>query len=211
MATWMPPKTEPGCQVAREDGNSPTHSHTTIGAWARNLWLVSASSVPRRRLNSEQAERSLRSFLILQFLQQRDPGETYSGIITGVTSNGALFVMLDRYLADGMVTPENMPGQQENGSNWNLDRTSGRLFAARSGASIGIGDVVEVQIESIDLASREMNLTIVSYQPTKPPAEGSTSGPRQKRDKRGSKSSRNKGSTGKSKGYKMGRRGRRSN
>ncbi len=160
-------------------------------------------------VNSEQAERSLRSFLILQFLGERDPGETYSGIITGVTSNGALFVMLDRYLADGMVTPENMPGQQENGSNWNLDRTSGRLFAARSGASIGIGDVVEVQVESIDLASREMNLTIVSYKPTKPPAEGNSETWQKRNRKGGSKTSR-KGSSGKRKGYKMGRRGRRS-
>ena len=132
-------------------------------------------------------------------------------VVYGVAELLAYTKSLNRDLADGMVTPENMPGQQENGSNWNLDRTSGRLFAARSGASIGIGDVVEVQIESIDLASREMNLTIVRYQPTKPPAEGSTSGPRQKRDKRGSKSSRSKGSTGKRKGYKMGRRGRRSN
>ncbi|MDG2031243.1 MAG: VacB/RNase II family 3'-5' exoribonuclease [Phycisphaerales bacterium] len=198
----------PGGKGRRKLANALSHDDRCLGEepLARIGQQCSETEV-----NSEQAERSLRSFLILQFLQQRDPGETYSGIITGVTSNGALFVMLDRYLADGMVTPENMPGQQENGSNWNLDRTSGRLFAARSGASIGIGDVVEVQIESIDLASREMNLTIVSYQPTKPPAEGSTSGPRQKRDKRGSKSSRNKGSTGKSKGYKMGRRGRRSN
>jgi ribonuclease R len=197
----------PGGKGRRKLANSLSHDQRCFGeeALARIGQQCSETEV-----NSAQAERSLRSFLILQFLGSRDPGETYSGIITGVTTNGALFVMLDRYLADGMITPENMPGQQENGSNWSLDRTSGRLFAARSGASIGIGDVVEVQVESIHLASREMNLTVVSYTPTKPPAEDSSSGSRQKRQGKGGSKPSRKGSTGKRKGYKMGRRGKRS-
>jgi ribonuclease R len=188
----------------------------------RSLDDVKLTEVGRRcsetEVNSEQAERSLRTFLVMQFLKERDPGETYPGIVTGVTSGGGVFVTLDRYLVDGMVTPEHMPGREEHGRRWQVDRMSGRLFAERSGASIGIGDRVVVQLVTVDLASREMNLEITSYTPNTAPGgpSGSKDAVARRRDESNSEGGRRqgrrkgKGKDGKRKGYKMGRRGKRS-
>ena len=159
--------------------------------------------------NSDQAERSLRTFLVLQFLKERDPGETYPGTVTGTTAGGALFVTIDKFLVDGMVRPQDLPGGGSDGTRWHQNKLSGRLIAEKSGMSIGVGDQVTVQIGLIDLAAREMNLTIASYDPVVPPVGGTEvrvhAGARTE-----SRSRSNRHSKGKRKGYKMGRRGKRS-
>jgi len=159
-------------------------------------------------VNSAEAERSLRAFMVLRFLDEQEPGTTFPGIVTGTTTNGALYVMLDRFLADGMVEPGGMPGLRENGREWNLDRMTRRLHASKSGASIGIGDRVEVQILSINLHAREMTLSIVDYTPGVSPAIGEN--PNRERSERRSGGRRKGREGGKRKGYKMGRRGKRS-
>ncbi|MED5506522.1 MAG: VacB/RNase II family 3'-5' exoribonuclease [Planctomycetota bacterium] len=162
--------------------------------------------------NSEEAERSLREFLVLQFLKAGDPGETYTGTITGTTSGGGVFVTLDKYLVDGMVRPDDMPGQGRGAGAWKQDRLSGRLFAPGSGASIGIGDRAEVQIGLIDLHAREMDLVPVSFDPVTGPDQQEDERKRSWRtaDRPGRRDRGGKPRKGKRKGYKMGRRGRRS-
>ena len=107
-----------------------------------------------------------------------------------------------------MVKPQSMPGGGSFGGDWRQDRMTGRLFAPRGGASIGVGDRVVVQIVQIDLPSREMDLEVVSYESIAPPEpkeqkEGWRSAADSRKDRGG------KPKKGKRKGYKMGRRGRR--
>ena len=162
--------------------------------------------------NSEEAERSLREFLVLQFLKSQDPSTTYVGTVTGTTTGGGVFITLDRFLVDGMIRPDDMPGQQGYGTQWRQDRTSGRLFAPRSGASIGVGDRAVVQVGLIDLHAREMDLLLVSFDAItefKDP-DAHRNAPWKKADASGRGDRKNKPKKGKRKGYKMGRRGRKS-
>jgi ribonuclease R len=109
-------------------------------------------------VNSESAERALRNFLVLELLSNH-LGDDFAGTITGVTSNGA-FVQLDKYLVDGFVPIDAMPGSKS--ERWAFNRTTGALVAQRSGQAITIGDRFTVRIASVDLARRQMELVILS-------------------------------------------------
>src|SRR5690606_22151206 len=113
--------------------------------------------------NAESAERELRQFLVLQLLENHI-GETFPGLVTGVTANG-VFVRLDKYLAEGMCKVEDLPAPQKDGKtirnpSWMIDRASGALVERSSGRSYNIGDRVIIQIAEIDLPRRQMELVI---------------------------------------------------
>jgi hypothetical protein len=97
--------------------------------------------------------------------------------------------------------------------------TTGRLMAAKSGASIGVGDLVRVAIDRIDLAARQMTLRIVRFAEAPPLALDATGAPKQNRNgprdgvydpnARGGKGSRGR-IDGHRRGFKQGRRGKKS-
>ncbi len=107
--------------------------------------------------NSEQAERELRDFLVLQLLQDH-VGDIFPGTVTGVTGFG-IFVQIDKYLVEGLIKTTDLPGAPAD--QWKLNEQTGSMTSQRSGRAITIGDTFEVQIVSIDLARREMDLKIV--------------------------------------------------
>lgn len=116
-----------------------------------------------REQNAEDAERELRQFLVLQLLEKHI-GETFKGLITGVTQRG-VFVQLDKYLADGMVSKDDLPGDVTRDNRrpmWKVDARTGGLVDQHSGRSYNMGDTVEVSIAKIDLARRQLDLTIVN-------------------------------------------------
>ena len=116
-----------------------------------------------REQNAEDAERELRQFLVLQLLEKHI-GETFSGLVTGVAQRG-IFIQLDKYLADGMVAKEDLPGDVTRDNRrpiWQIDKRTGGLVDQNSGRSYNMGDTVEVAIAKIDLARRQMDLTLVS-------------------------------------------------
>ncbi len=126
--------------------------------------------------NAESAERDLRQFLILQLLQNH-LGESFDGIVTGVTPNG-IFIQLDKYLADGMIKVIDLPtgregrpqnqGRGDGGGGgggggpgrWRIDQRTGALVHEQTGRSFNIGDRLSVQIAAIDLALRKMDLAV---------------------------------------------------
>jgi ribonuclease R len=115
----------------------------------------------QREVNAENAERELRSFLVLQLLSKH-VGDAYSGVVTNVTPRG-IFVQLDKYLADGFIKSEDLPGDvtRENLTPvWRIDPRSGALTDQRSGRSFNFGDLVRVRIANVDLAKRQMDLVI---------------------------------------------------
>ena len=121
--------------------------------------------------NAENAERELRQFLVLQFLEREHLGDSMPGIVTGVSPKG-VFVRIDRYLAEGMCAVADLPapGKEARPSgnkpktpvrvDWRLDQRTGALVEQNSGRSFQMGDRVEVTIAVVDLPRRTMELVI---------------------------------------------------
>jgi len=149
---------------------------------------------------AEDAERTLRDFLVMQFLKEHHLGDEFPGVVTGVTGAG-VFVSIERFLVEGMVKMADVPAPDGRPDRWRAEESTGRLLAQRSGASLGIGDIVTVQIVNVDLASRHLDLLLTAL-----PARTTVEPPTSRR--RGAASQAEM--KGKRKGYKKGRRGRRS-
>ncbi|QOI99762.1 MAG: VacB/RNase II family 3'-5' exoribonuclease [Phycisphaeraceae bacterium] len=114
-----------------------------------------------REKNAEDAEQSLKKFLVLQLLEGH-VGETYAGVVTGVNPKG-VFVQIDKYLIDGFVKREDLPGDvtRDNISPvWKIDSRSGALVDIKSGRSFNSGDSVTVKIANVDLPRRQLDLVI---------------------------------------------------
>ncbi|MFZ9915365.1 MAG: ribonuclease R family protein, partial [Phycisphaerales bacterium] len=116
-----------------------------------------------REIAAESAEKDLRTFLVLQLLNEKHLGDELDGTVTGIMPNGTVFVSIDRYLVDGAVPARDMKGGDGRIDRWTSDRRSGRLVASRSGASIGLGDRIRVRIATVDLRGRQLNLEIVKF------------------------------------------------
>lgn len=109
------------------------------------------------------AERELRQFLVLQLLADH-VGGAFPGLVTGVTAAG-VFVRLDKYLAEGLVKPDDLPAPKDKHGGfrralWRIDRKSGALVEQNTGRSFQIGDRVEVTVIEVDLPRRQMSLAI---------------------------------------------------
>ncbi len=140
---------------------------------------------------AEAAERQLREFLVLQFLAEHHIGDEFTGVVTWIKAGG-LCVSIDRFLVEGLVRESKMPER------------SGRSNR-RTGGSCGIGDIVTVQIERVDPAARQLDLRLAEL-----PERAGTSGAAGRSRRRREKTGFPERSKGKRKGYKQGRRGRRS-
>lgn len=114
-----------------------------------------------REVNAADAESSLRKFLVLQLLETKI-GEEFNGVITGVSPRGA-FVQIDKYMIDGFVKSEDLPGDVTRDNlrpMWKIDPRSGALVDERSGRSYNMGDSVKVSIVRIDLPRRQLDLVV---------------------------------------------------
>jgi len=160
-------------------------------------------------VEAEAAERELRSFLVMQFLEEKHLGDVFTGVVTGVTKAG-VFVSIEKFLVEGLVKTDALPEPGGRADRWQVNEHTMRLTAQRSGQSIGLGDEVEIQIVAIDLSRREMDLLIKSM----PERGKATAGPRagrRSRRKAEQSAERKKTPDGKKKhrkGHGKGRRGR---
>ncbi len=116
-------------------------------------------------VNAADAERQLRQFLVLQLLaEQLASGENpeYPGVVTGVNPRG-IFIQLDKYLADGMISKQDLPGdvtRTKKPPRWQIDDRTGALVDINSGRSFSMGDRVNVCVAKVDLARRQMDLVL---------------------------------------------------
>ncbi len=118
---------------------------TTLGAHC--------SFTERRAADAEQ---ELRKLLVLQMLQEH-VGEKLEGVVTGITTFG-LFIELSKYLVEGLVRLQDL------GDDWWEPRPkAGVVVAERTGRQIRMGDAVVVQIISVDLDRRQLNLRIEEF------------------------------------------------
>jgi ribonuclease R len=100
---------------------------------------------------AEAAERELRDLLVLQLLKKK-VGETFDGVITGVTNFG-IFVQLRRFLVEGLIRLEELGDDW-----WDVNARYGTIRGERTGKTYRIGDVMTVQIVGVDLAGRKLNV-----------------------------------------------------
>jgi len=140
--------------------------------------------------NSEAAERELRTLLLLHLMEEHI-GEDFDGTVAGVTNFG-VFCQIDKYLVEGMIRTDALPGAPA--ERWKLNPYTGSLTAQRSGRSITIGDTFKVRINKVDLVRREMDLLIVDNKLGKPagPAKCQRKKGQPPKDKSGTKSKRKK-------------------
>ncbi|MEE2819886.1 MAG: VacB/RNase II family 3'-5' exoribonuclease [Planctomycetota bacterium] len=112
--------------------------------------------------NAEQAERSLRMFLVLQFLSEHHIGDEFEGIITGFSASG-FFVSLDRFLIEGLGRFDLLKNKSNRIEKWERIDGTGSIVSARSGAILSIGDPVKAQIAAVDLPTRQLELRITAF------------------------------------------------
>ena len=112
--------------------------------------------------NAEQAERSLRTFLVLQFLSEHHIGDEFEGIITGFSSSG-FFVSLDRFLVEGLGRFDLLKNKSNRIERWERIDGTGSVVSSRSGAVLSIGDPVKAQIAAVDLPTRQLELRITAF------------------------------------------------
>jgi ribonuclease R len=111
--------------------------------------------------NAADAERELRSFLVLQLLSNK-VGEVFDGVVTGLNTRG-IFIQIDKYLADGFIKVEDLPGdttREGKTPKWITVKDTGALVDKNSGRSFNFGDRIRVQIGAVDLPKRRLELLV---------------------------------------------------
>lgn len=108
-------------------------------------------SMTERR--SDDAESELRTVKLLELLEKRI-GDEFHGVVTSITRFG-IFIQLAEYLIDGLVRYEDMEGDY-----WEADEKAGIVRGRRTGKRITIGDLVTVVVARVDVARRELDVTI---------------------------------------------------
>ncbi len=118
---------------------------------------------------AESAERELKELKVLTLLS-RQVGETFEGVITGVTNFG-LFVQHPKYLIDGLLRLEDLGDDW-----WETDVGRGRVTGERSRRVYSLGSKIAVQIAAIDLGLRELSLAPAGSASTRRRAEAPRGG-----------------------------------
>ena len=102
------------------------------------------------------AERELRAVKVLQLLAEH-VGDVIDGVVTGITGFG-IFVQSTRFLTEGLIRISDLPDDF-----WQFDERSGVLRGQRSGRRIALGDRARVQIVSVNIAARQLELRMLEH------------------------------------------------
>jgi ribonuclease R len=100
-------------------------------------------------------------------------GDVFEGVVTGVTNFG-MFVQHPRYLIDGLLRFEDLGDDW-----WDVDLRLARVVGERSRQTFTMGSLVAVQIAGVDLAARQLNLSLAADARRRSPTKaGRTKRPR---------------------------------
>jgi ribonuclease R len=105
--------------------------------------------------NAEWAERELIKVKLLHFLNKK-VGETMPGVISSVVPEG-FYVRGTRFPAEGFVSLNSLPDDR-----YRFEKHGQRLEGFKQGNRYRLGDELTVKIHAIDLARRELLLTVVT-------------------------------------------------
>ncbi len=104
---------------------------------------------------AEQAERQVKETLILELLSGHI-GDEYDGLVTGISSLGP-FVQISKYMIEGLI-----PLTELGSDRWEINQEKGIILGLNTHIQIKIGDPIRVQIISVDIISRRLNLAPVN-------------------------------------------------
>lgn len=102
---------------------------------------------------ADEATRDVVNWLKCEYMQER-VGETFTGIITGVTSFG-LFVELSAIFVEGLVHVTALPGDY-----YHFDAIHHHLKGERSGRTFRLGDTLEVIVTRVDMDDRKIDFDL---------------------------------------------------
>ncbi|MDH5501586.1 MAG: VacB/RNase II family 3'-5' exoribonuclease, partial [Gammaproteobacteria bacterium] len=114
--------------------------------------LGAVCSAHERR--AEEATREVEAWLKCQFMEDK-VGQTYSGVITGVTSFGA-FVQIPEMQIDGLVHVTSLANDY-----YHYEAASQALVGERSGTRYRLGDKLKVSVARVDLDTRRIDFSLV--------------------------------------------------
>ncbi len=103
---------------------------------------------------AEDAEKELRTVLILQMLSSRI-GDELDGVVTGIAGFG-VFVQSRKYGIEGLVRMEDLGGDV-----WKYNSKGHFIVGERSGCSIHLGRAMKVRIVSVNIPARQLNVSPV--------------------------------------------------
>ena len=127
---------------------------------------------------SEDAERELKTVLILQMLSKRI-GEELDCVVTGLTNFG-VFVQSQKFGIEGLITMGDLGGDV-----WKYNQKAQCVMGMRSGANIHLGKAIKVRIVSVNVPARQLNLV-----PVKPLAAPAVEREKDRRAKKSKKARR---------------------
>ncbi len=131
--------------------------------WREHLPEVSAQAIEAER-TADAAEGAITKVKILRYLAAHTE-RSFTGVITGVKRFG-LFVQLDRLIIEGLVPVASLPGAR-----YRLVASKHQLAGPDAKRSYRLGERVEVRIHTIDLAARQLELTLVRKLPARHPSK----------------------------------------
>jgi len=100
---------------------------------------------------AEDAENDLKTVLILQMLTKH-LGEIHKGLVTGLTSFGA-FVNIPKFGIEGLIRLEDLgPGR------WRFKQKNQCIYNKKSRRKIQFGSAMTVQLASVNVPARHLNL-----------------------------------------------------
>ena len=108
----------------------------------------------KRERVAVDAEREMVDRMKVRYMEDK-VGETFSGIISGVTSFGLFVELLDSFISGGVAISDMKDDY------YILDEKAHRLTGKRGQRSFRIGDLVEVKLTSVEKARRRINFEIV--------------------------------------------------
>ncbi len=118
------------------------------------------SSTERR---ADDATRDVTEWLKCEYMVDH-VGETYSGVISGVTGFG-LFVTLDEIFVDGLIHITALKNDY-----YHFDPVRHQLSGEQSGIRYRLGDAVSVQVARVDLDERKIDFVLVERKQLPPSA-----------------------------------------
>ncbi len=119
---------------------------------------VIATECSRTERRAESAERELRKWKKVRFLEDRI-GESFAATITGVQPFG-LFAQLDEFLVDGLI-----PIRSLSDDYYHFEPENLRLVGERSGRVFRLGDTLDVVLVRVEETSRSLDFEIPGMPP----------------------------------------------
>ncbi len=123
---------------------------------------------------SEGAEKELKTVLILQMLSKRI-GEELDCVVTGLTSFG-VFVQCKKFGIDGLIRMDDLGPDQ-----WKYNAKAQSIIGQRSGAGIRLGQAMKVNIVSVNVPARQLNLNPVESLAKEPKQRSQTKARKKKK------------------------------